>query len=185
MGRGRGRLAVGGGRGAAGSRPAPPPMPRGEPGGAGPGPGEPGVRGHAGAVALPRVRSPLPPRISFSGGEGNPPGVAGSHRGFEVPAAAARAPRGGGAWPAARMLHVYPARSAGRCARGAWWGPRGCERACSSEAFPPPPPPARGSPPPTRDPPQSGAGLCLPRVATAWGRWGLSRRRLWSPHHLT
>ncbi|XP_021016916.1 protein RCC2 [Mus caroli] len=70
-------------------------------------------------------------------GEGSPRGAAGSRRGFEVPAAAARAPRGGGAWRAARMLRVSPARSAGpvRAGHAAYrnlgqnlWGPHryGC-----------------------------------------------------------
>lgn len=75
---GAGARAVGGcgGRGAAGSRPAPPPTPRGELGGAGPGLGEPGVRGHAGAVSLPRVRPfpsslspPLPASLPPGGGQ--------------------------------------------------------------------------------------------------------------------
>lgn len=135
-----------------------------------------GCRSAAGASSPP-CSSP-PPSASFprgGGGEGNPPGAAGSRRGFEVPAAAARAPRGGGAWRAARMLPGYSARSAGRCARGMVGA-----RASVSAHAPRRPSPPGGSPPPTRGPPQSGAGLCLPRVAAAWDRWGRPAWALWS-----
>ncbi|KAM7324038.1 hypothetical protein ACRRTK_016343 [Alexandromys fortis] len=115
----------------------------------------------------------LPPPRLFLGEGCNPPGAAGSRRGFEVPAAAARAPRGGGAWRAARMLPGYSARSAGRCARGMVGARAGVSAHAPRRTSPP-----GGSPPPTRDPPQSGAGLCLPRVAAAWGRWGRPARAL-------
>lgn len=144
MGRGRGRLAVGGGRGAAGSRPAPPPTPRGEPGGAGPGPGEPGVRGHAGAVALPRVRSPLPPRISFSGGRA-------TRRELRARTGALRFPplrlgRPGGAGPGLRRAcSMYTLRGWPAGARAGHGGGRaGVSAHAPRRPSPPPPAPRPG-----------------------------------------
>lgn len=139
---GAGARAVGGwGEGRRGVTPRPSPTPRGELGGAGPGPRERGVRRHAGAVSLPRVRPPppssTPPLRVFSSGGGGA-----TRRELPARAGALRFPplrlgRPGGAGPGARRacsLGTRRGRPAG--ARGAWWGPRGCERACSSEALP-------------------------------------------------
>lgn len=164
-------MAVEGGRGAAGSRPAPPPTPRGDLGRS-----WSRSRGNRACVATQGLSlfpgcvlpspPPPPPRLAFRGRA--------TLRELPARAGALRFPplrlgRPGGAGPGAlRACSMGSLRGRPAGARGAWWGPRGCERACSPEPHPPPPRARPGAPLPPATPRRAALGF----VCLGWPRRG-------------
>lgn len=153
-----------------GHAPPLPPRRAGTSGGAGPGAGgigrawpRRGCRSSPGASSPPL---PPPPRLAFRGRA--------TLRELPARAGALRFPplrlgRPGGAGPGAlRACSMGSLRGRPAGARGAWWGPRGCERACSPEPHPPPPRARPGAPLPPATPRRAALGF----VCLGWPRRG-------------